>query len=166
MSYYEWENKPLWHQAISSMIMTIPASTCRIEHRSQHVPWLQPKIVKLPKPVDLHIDWDTFHGFSLASAWLQLGFSLASALLQLGYTSTNINRTGLRLMDLCYNGWTDRVPQKAPTSTLPFIRWFKINKQQSTSIILQEWAHTWLQWNSRSCLAFLGSSWAHNWLSQ
>jgi hypothetical protein len=44
----------------------------------------------------------------LTSAWLQLGFSFAS---------TNLNRTGLRLMDLCYDGWTDRVPQKAPTST-------------------------------------------------
>jgi hypothetical protein len=55
-------------------------------------------------------------GFSLASAWLQLGVSLASAWLQLGY-ATNLNRTGLRLMDLCYDGWTDSVPQKAPTST-------------------------------------------------
>ena len=90
MSYYEWENEPLWHQAISSMNMAIPASTCRIEHRSRHVPWLQPKIVKLPRPVDdLHIDWDIFHGFSLASAWLQLGFSFASAWLQLCFSSAS-----------------------------------------------------------------------------
>jgi len=53
----------------------------------------------------------------MASAWLQLGFSLASETIQLGYNSTDLNRTGLRLMDLCYDGWTDRVPQKAPTST-------------------------------------------------
>ena len=33
--------------------------------------------------------------------------------------AANINWTGLRLMDLYYNGWTDPVPQKAPAPTLP-----------------------------------------------
>jgi hypothetical protein len=42
---------------------------------------------------------------------------MVSAWLQLGYSSIKLNRTGLRLMDFCYDGWTDRVPQKAPTST-------------------------------------------------
>jgi len=42
---------------------------------------------------------------------------MVSAWLQLGYSSINLNRTGLRLMDFCYDGWTDRVLQKAPTST-------------------------------------------------
>jgi hypothetical protein len=91
----------------------------------------------LPSEVLAHLDIKNLSwlqlGFSLASAWRQLDFSLASEIIQLGYPSTNLNRTGLRLMDLCYDGWTDRVPQKAPTSTnrelLHFLARFHMHKQ-------------------------------------
>ena len=60
----------------------------------------------------------------MASAWLQLGYSSINLnrtglrLMDFCYDGwTDLNRTGLRLMDFCYDGWTDRVPQMAPTST-------------------------------------------------
>jgi len=84
---------------------------------------------------------------------------MVSAWLQLGYSSINLNRTGLRLMDFCYDGWTDRVLQKAPTSTLPMIQ----NKQTTINLDNTSCMGTHLTpMNSRSRLAFLGSSWAHN----